>query len=140
MSHTDTPGFRDRYFYVVWLRSRGLAAYPTRKDIALGANVGYSWLQKREGRDDASNDRTLTRSLCSYLGVSEDWLLDGKGEPPDAGLWGVWWGARLARKEQNAHDDPNLRGEPRKTPQFKRASPQQGKERKGSHKKQRRTG
>jgi hypothetical protein len=48
----------------------------------------WSW------RDEAPDGRRNTSGLAKYLNVTEEWLIDGEGEPPRPDLWSVWSTAR----------------------------------------------
>lgn len=110
-SHTDT-GFHERVAYVLWLRSRGRVEAITLREVAVGAGLGYEWVRKWLRQSDAPRDREYTRKLCVYLAVGPDWLLDRIGEPPEPGLWGVWWGARLEQRATERRQPEVGRGTP----------------------------
>lgn len=98
--HNDTPApsFGERYAYVIWLRAAGRLNAEGDNDVAAGADVTRQWIQKWRRRDQAPNERLMTRNLVRFLenpiGPLEDWLLDGVGEPPRPELWQVWSEAR----------------------------------------------
>lgn len=99
MSHNDTPGFTERFAYVIWLRAAGRPYSETDNEIADGAHVTRQWLQKWRRMNRAPNERIMTRNLVRFLeqpyGWSvESWLLDGEGIPPRPELWAVWVAAK----------------------------------------------
>lgn len=86
-------GFAARLAYVRWLRNRGRLANETDKELAAALGVTYGWLTKWKIRNDAPPGRDEARAIIaalSPLGVTEDWLFEGQGTPPEASLWKIW--------------------------------------------------
>lgn len=111
MSQNDTPGFTERFAYVIWLRAAGRPSSETDNEIADGAGVTRQWLQKWRRMNRAPNERIMTRNLVRFLeqpyGWSvEGWLLDGEGIPPRPELWTVWVAAKGAGAEQREAPKP----------------------------------
>lgn len=107
--HNDTPApaFGERYAYVLWLRSAGRIHPEGDNDVAAGAGITRQWLQKWRRKNQAPNERLMTRNLVRFLETPygwalEDWLLDGVGGPPRPDLWAVWSAARAQLLAANA--------------------------------------
>lgn len=86
----SAPGFAARLAYVRWLRNRGQLRAETDAELAEATGVGLPWLTKWKARDDAPNDRAITKRFAAGLGVSDDWLIDGRGDAPEPALWRMW--------------------------------------------------
>jgi hypothetical protein len=135
MLQNDTPGFTERFAYVIWLRAAGRPYSETDNEIADGAHVTRQWLQKWRRMNRAPNERIMTRNLVRFLeqpyGWSvEGWLLDGEGIPPRPELWTVWVAAKAQLtqtdqpKRRTKHDIPES---PMTMPAVTRATIQKGK-------------
>jgi transcriptional regulator with XRE-family HTH domain len=66
-------------------------------DIAKAADRTQPWVAKWEKSPSAPKDYTTHRPLAAYLGVDEDWLIRGEGEPPEPDLWDRWSASRAPR-------------------------------------------
>jgi transcriptional regulator with XRE-family HTH domain len=89
-----------RLAYVRWLRGRGRLAVETDRELAHALGVTYGWLAKWKIRPDAPDGRTETRAIAQALapmGVTDTWLFDGEGTPPEPKLWTVWSGQTAVR-------------------------------------------
>lgn len=87
---TDSTTFGERFAYALWVahgetgRAPGFAAIA--KTIGrTGPSVG-AWLQ----RVKPPPFHDVRAPLAAYLGVSEAWLFDAVGEPPNPDLWRGW--------------------------------------------------
>jgi hypothetical protein len=86
-------GFADRLAYVRWLRARGKRAPETDTEFAANVGVGAKWLGKWKNKPNAPEGRTEAAAISAALagmGVSLDWLYDGKGSPPEPIAWKRW--------------------------------------------------
>lgn len=101
MAHLVKSDFGSRLRYVLWLHhlikgeplgfaeiGRRMGEVPDGEPVTGQAVSG--WVRRTEPTDS----RTNNRALALALGVSEDWLLTGKGDPPNDALWRVWLAAR----------------------------------------------
>ena len=86
-------GFAERLAYVRWLRSRGRIRPETDTELAASLGVGAKWLGKWKGKSSAPEGRTEATAIAAALsgiGVTLDWLYDGKGSPPEPSAWKGW--------------------------------------------------
>lgn len=119
---TAKYGFADRLAYIRWLRSRGRRAAETDREFAAAIGVTYGWFTKWKVRLDAPPGRTEARAILAALrpsGVTEEWLFDAKGKPPEHELWDVWVkgpvvvaGALLPDPRQQAKERSESQGRP----------------------------
>jgi hypothetical protein len=96
----DDQGFANRLAYVRWLRGMGRDELEMLSDFAKAIGVKYSWLYKWAESPKSPTRRPEIKALIAGLepmGVSEEWLIDGKGTPPRADLWTSWAHARSER-------------------------------------------
>ena len=91
MSLVADVGFAHRLAYIRWLLSRGRINPASDKELATALGVGYKWIGKWKVLAESPEGRTelaaITKALVP-MGVSADWLYDGKGPVPR--LWPEW--------------------------------------------------
>lgn len=106
--HSDSSlgdsSFSERLAYARWVR----VVDESDKALAARAKVTAVWLGKWKVRADAPQGRKEGPRLARALGVSEEWLLDGEGDPPDVELWNDWLLKRrgITRTDYQSYPDP----------------------------------
>lgn len=142
MSQKDTdgtPGYAERYAYLLWVRAAGRMYPEGDNDVERGAGVTRQWIQKWRRLNQAPNDRILTRALVRFMNEPygwnvEEWLLDGAGEPPRPELWDFWVKARTQARAREAAEKrpvPLAPVTPRPNPRGSAAKPVGKKRRTG---------
>jgi hypothetical protein len=93
MANTTFP---DRLAYLVWLQHLRTGDCPSNTDIAKGVGLTQSAISQWWGKAGAPTARATIKALLAYFDVQqhEDWIADGKGEPPRAEFWLEWWATR----------------------------------------------
>lgn len=89
----DDLGFDDRMAYVRWLRDMGHTEPEKLTAFAAAIGVKYDWLYKWIDSPKPPSRRAEIKALVAGLeamGVTEDWLIDGKGAAPEPALWKRW--------------------------------------------------
>lgn len=101
VAHPVKPDFGSRLRYVLWLhhlvRGEPLGFAEIARlmgDVPGGQAVAGQSVSGWVRRSEATDSRTNNRSLALALGVSEEWLVTGKGDAPNDTLWRVWVAAR----------------------------------------------
>lgn len=100
MSQSTT--FGERFGFALWMAHLTTGEVPSYADI--GRRVGRTgpavgaWI----AANDPPPDWKVHEPLAKYLGVEDDWLVKGRGEPPDQILWSRW----IAHRRGSAKRSP----------------------------------
>lgn len=98
--------FGERLAYARWLRVLTEGGEDSDAAVIAGAGVKGPWLSKWKKRHDAPDRRKEIKALVAYLGCDEDWLTDGKGDPPRKDLWPEWYAKNRWPPQKKKHPAP----------------------------------
>lgn len=87
-------GFGGRLDYLRWLWQTATQQFGSNREFAEFTGVNYDLFMKWHDSAESPPVRATAKAFVSgglaKLGATEDWLIDGKGEPPQPELWELW--------------------------------------------------
>lgn len=91
----------------MWLKHLTDGEAPSYRDVGKETNRSGEAVSAWRRMERFPNVRDIEKPLSRYFGASEDWIVDGAGDPPQAELWKLW--TRMRRVRHAAADAEDAR-------------------------------
>lgn len=89
--------FGDRFGFLLWLKHLENGEPPSYRDVGKAVERTGEAVGAWRVREDAPPDYRLHDPLADFFGADPEWIVTGKGEPPEPELWKVWTRYRRAQ-------------------------------------------
>jgi hypothetical protein len=89
--------FGDRFGYLLWLKHLADGEAPSYRDVGKAVERSGEAVGAWRVREDAPPDYRVHEPLAGFFGAAQEWVVTGKGEPPEPELWKFWIRYRRAQ-------------------------------------------